>query len=489
MIQLSEYILKSLLCGLVFWSLFKLIGEKLLTFGFQRRYILFASLFTLIFPFVRIPFISSFFSRGENVFSIDLPALIFRGDGSGLENISPVEDLISGDAGYILPLFITVSILYLLYTLLQLAIIFFLRKKGEVYCLDGLEVIVNPRVRSPFSFFRFIFLSPGISDREREQIICHESSHIRRGHSLDILLISAIKIFQWFNPFIFLLGKSLSSLHEYQADRDVLGKGYRLEDYQLLILSLQLGISPLIANRLNGSLTIKRLLKMKKSVKMKNSVPGMILLSAGTLILLFLISVTGNSCRRIIEKEKLTPVTEKAKKADTSAPQTQSIAIVDEDEVVTFTLVEKKTEAKEEKTAVKEDKAGAIDEVIPIKEDKAGAIEVKTAAKEEEIPFMVVDVKPKFMGGDDAKFTKWVYERLQYPEMAKVKGIQGRILLTFIVSKDGSVKDVRVVRGVDKSLDEEALRVVSASPKWTPGMEKGEAVNVRFQFPIIFQLR
>lgn len=457
MIQLPEYILKSLLCALVFWGLYKLIAEKLLTYGFQRRYILFASLFTLIFPFVRMPFISSLFSRNDNIFSIDLPALIFRGNGAGVESLPPMENLLSGQAGFVLPLFLAVSTLYLLYTLVQMAIIFYLRKKGKVYRLDRLEVVLNPKVRSPFSFFRYIFLSPGMNDREREQVICHESSHIRRGHSLDILLMSAIKIFQWFNPFIFLLGKSLSSLHEYQADRDVLGKGYRLEDYQLLILSLQFGISPLIANRLNSSLTIKRLLKMKKSVKMQNSVAGMILLSAGTLVLLFLISVTGNSCRRIIEEEKLTPVTEKAKKADTPAPQTQSIAIQDE------------------KIPVKED-------IIPIKEEK-------TAVKEDEVPFVVVDVKPKFMGGDEAKFTKWVYDNLKYPEMAKDKGIQGRITLTFLVKKDGSVSDVKVLRGVDKSLDEEAVRVVSASPNWTPGVEDGKAVNVRFQFPIIFQLR
>ena len=109
--------------------------------------------------------------------------------------------------------------------------------------------------------------------------------------------------------------------------------------------------------------------------------------------------------------------------------------------------------------------------------------------EEEEVPFMIVEEKPKFMGGDDTAFTKWVYERLTYPEIAKENGIQGRILLTFLVNTDGSVSDVKVQRGVDPSLDKEAVRVVSMSPKWTPGKQRDKPVKVRFQFPIIFQLR
>ena len=93
------------------------------------------------------------------------------------------------------------------------------------------------------------------------------------------------------------------------------------------------------------------------------------------------------------------------------------------------------------------------------------------------------------MGGDANAFSKWVNERLQYPEIAKENGIQGRVLLQFVVGADGSVSNVKVVRGVDPSLDKEAVRVVQSSPKWSPGKQRDRAVKVTYTFPVIFQLR
>ena len=79
--------------------------------------------------------------------------------------------------------------------------------------------------------------------------------------------------------------------------------------------------------------------------------------------------------------------------------------------------------------------------------------------------------------------------RLNYPEIAKENGVQGRVMLQFTVGADGVVRDVKVLRGVDPSLDKEAVRVVSMSPKWTPGKQRDRAVKVTYTFPVIFQLR
>lgn len=109
--------------------------------------------------------------------------------------------------------------------------------------------------------------------------------------------------------------------------------------------------------------------------------------------------------------------------------------------------------------------------------------------EEEAIPFQLVEQKPGFMGGDANAFSKWVNERLQYPEIAKENGIQGRVLLQFVVGADGKVSNVKVVRGVDPALDKEAVRVVQSSPKWEPGRQRDRAVKVTYTFPVIFQLR
>ena len=117
-------------------------------------------------------------------------------------------------------------------------------------------------------------------------------------------------------------------------------------------------------------------------------------------------------------------------------------------------------------------------------------IEVEEEAVEEEaIPFQLVEEKPSFQGGDANQFSKWVNSRLVYPEIAKENGVQGRVTLQFTVEKDGTVTKVKVLRGVDPSLDKEAVRVVSMSPKWKPGKQRDRSVPVTYTFPVIFQLR
>lgn len=114
---------------------------------------------------------------------------------------------------------------------------------------------------------------------------------------------------------------------------------------------------------------------------------------------------------------------------------------------------------------------------------------VEEVVEEEAIPFQLVETKPTFMGGAANQFSKWVNQRLVYPETAKENGVQGRVTLQFTVEKDGSLTNVKVLRSVDPSLDMEAVRVVSMSPKWTPGKQGDRYVRVSYTFPVIFQLR
>ena len=114
---------------------------------------------------------------------------------------------------------------------------------------------------------------------------------------------------------------------------------------------------------------------------------------------------------------------------------------------------------------------------------------VEEVVEEEAIPFALVEEKPKFQGGDANTFSAWVNKNLQYPEIAKENGVQGRVTLQFTVNTDGSVSDVKVLRGVDSSLDKEAVRIVSMSPKWTPGIQRERPVKLVYNFPVVFQLR
>ena len=108
--------------------------------------------------------------------------------------------------------------------------------------------------------------------------------------------------------------------------------------------------------------------------------------------------------------------------------------------------------------------------------------------EEEPIPFQLLEEKPSFQGGDVNQFSKWVRENLIYPETAKENGVQGRVTVQARINSDGSLSDIRVLRGCNPELDKEAVRVISLSPKWEPGKQRGRAVPTIYTFTVTFQL-
>ena len=179
---------------------------------------------------------------------------------------------------------------------------------------------------------------------------------------------------------------------------------------------------------------------------------------------------------QVVEVEDMVPITQETPPPPPEAPKipvlSDQIDIVEDDIKV------------EDNFMSLEDDANLGVEIMDYVE------EVKEEVVEEEaIPFQLVEEKPSFNGGDANEFSKWVNSKLQYPEIAKENGVQGRVTLQFTVNPAGSVSNVKVLRGVDSSLDKEAVRVVSMSPKWKPGKQRDRAVKVTYTFPVIFQLR
>ena len=128
----------------------------------------------------------------------------------------------------------------------------------------------------------------------------------------------------------------------------------------------------------------------------------------------------------------------------------------------------------------------SVETPLPMQEPEIATQPDVMDNEEEAIPSQLVEEKPSFQGGDANQFSKWVNQRLVYPDDAKEKGIQGRVTLQFTVEKDGTVTNVKVLRGLDPSLDKEAVRVVSMSPKWKPGKQRDRAVPVIYTFPVFF---
>ena len=184
----------------------------------------------------------------------------------------------------------------------------------------------------------------------------------------------------------------------------------------------------------------------------------------------------------------------------------EEVAVVIEEEQVPITQEEQLPPPEVPKEPVMSDVIDIVDDDIKVEDnflistedDASLGVEIKDyvveqqeeeVVEEEEIPFAIVEQKPTFQGKDPNHFTKWVFSKIVYPEIAKENGVQGRVTLQFTIDTDGSVRNVKVLRGVDSSLDKEAVRVVSSSPKWQPGMQRNKPVKVKYTFPVVFQLR
>lgn len=179
----------------------------------------------------------------------------------------------------------------------------------------------------------------------------------------------------------------------------------------------------------------------------------------------------------VVLEEEIIPITQETPPPPPSAPKIPVLS----DQI---DIVDDEIEVNDDLFMNLEDDANMGVEIMEYVE-----VTEEEVVEEEAIPFQLVEEKPSFQGGDANQFSKWVNSRLVYPEIAKENGVQGRVTLQFTVEKDGSVTKVKVLRGVDPSLDKEAVRVVSSSPKWTPGKQRDRAVPVTYTFPVIFQLR
>jgi len=171
--------------------------------------------------------------------------------------------------------------------------------------------------------------------------------------------------------------------------------------------------------------------------------------------------------------EEIIPITEQKIKPPPPAPVQQVVKInIVEDDVEVDDNIDIDVEA---------------DQNTEVQEYIAPVVEEEESAEEAQI-FMVVESMPAFPGGEAALY-KYLAENIKYPQMAKESGIQGRVFVTFVVERNGSVTDVRVLRGIGGGCDEEAIRVVKGMPQWTPGKQRGKAVRVQYNLPVKFTLQ
>lgn len=304
----------------------------------------------------------------------------------------------------------------------------FIRKYGITHD-GGTKYIITDGNYTPFSFFNFIFINSNITNIDKEKVIAHEQVHVSQLHSLDVLFFEILTIFQWFNPIVWLYKRSIKEVHEFLADEGVLTTGVEKSSYQILLLALTLGSNVTdLTNNFNTTQIKRRFMMM---TKMKSG---------------------------LIAKVRITMV----------VPFVTAALLL---------FACNNNENKKEETAQnKGDSATAQTPVVVQKNDVEGTV------------YDVVDEMPIY-GKSQSDLSTYLASTIKYPQEAKVKNIQGKVFISFVVTKTGDVANVKVKKSVNTLLDAEAVRVVSAMPKWTPGKIKNETVNVNFVLPINFKLQ
>lgn len=443
------YSVKVSLCLVMFYVFYKLLLSRTTLHAFNRFVILSLVAVSLLLPFIHITVSEPVIEGTVTVDQLLMMATVAEGQGAPEFHLSAVSIAvliyIIGVAGF----FINMLLSYL-------GIHRIMKKASRVVEDDGARIYVVDEDIAPFSWFRNIVISEADYRDHRRAIITHEKAHAARGHSADILLCNVLTVVQWFNPAAWLLKAELQDVHEYEADEAVLSSGIDATGYQLLLVRKAVGDRLFaIANNLSKDSLKKRITMMK--TKKTNRWMGM---KALVVLPLAAVAVVAFASPEMAEVEN------KVVCESQQLVQAVEQQVTGQSEVLAIP-------AEETSVAEKAEEA-AMPETAPADTAKSKKV------------YDVVETMPSFPGGA-GEMMKYLAANIKYPKEAEEKNITGRVIVSFVVTATGDITNVNIVKPVHPSLDAEALRIVSGMPKWTPGMQSGKPVNVKFTLPVIFR--
>ena len=352
---------------------------------------------------------------------------------------------------------LSLRLVWQLFSIIRLAVI---SRKQEV---ESITVHLLRGEGSPFSFFRWVFMYPStLEGKQLHEVMVHECTHVSGLHSLDTLFSELFSIACWFNPFAWLMKQEVRMNLEYLADESVLSDGNARKSYQYHLLGLayrQPNESTKIANNFN-LLPLKKRIKMMNKRRTSEIGKAKYLLFAPLAGALLMVSNIESVAREI--GGQVPEVAEVQQKADQALNADVAVA----------NPMAKAEEAKAAELAKAEAKASDV---------------TAPADTTKNVVYDVTETMPQFPGGQGVMM-KYLAANIKYPASAVKAKKQGRVIIAFVIQKDGSVTNARIVKSVDPELDAEALRIVKAMPNWTPGTQDGKPVNVRYTIPVVFSL-
>lgn len=439
-----SYLTQVTICWGLFYLLYAFWLRKETFFKANRWYLLSTLIAGLVIPLLELPILAP------------LSANEILSPANYLETITVTAQAIENNLVEIVitPVQENWSLQFILTSIYWLGVLFFasrflygmfqilrLTHQGKIIKKRDYFLVQTNQAHLPFSFLDYLFWSNEIkfSQEDHTKILRHELSHIKGKHSIDVLIVEILSIFLWCSPFIFLYKKALKNIHEYLADDAVLQDTPTKKYGQLLLKQSQSGLQIAQANHFIHSQLKNRIIMMTKTKSQRHALLKYTAIIPLALFLVFSISA----------KTTLTPFS-----------QTQS-----------------------EPALIKKDTSPVT---TPNPSDLGDF-------------FQVVEEMPRFKGCEDLpanerkscadkKMLEHVYKNIKYPAAARKAGIQGTVVVRFIIEKDGRISNVEPIRKIGKGCDEEVVRIVKAMPDFIPGKQRGKNVRVQYNLPVKFKL-
>ena len=408
---------------------------------------------------------------------------------------------------------------------------------------DGITICVSGNADvPPFSWMHYIVMNQSDYAERNAAILAHERGHIRLRHSWDLLLVDLLTALQWFNPAMWMLRSDLRAIHEYEADGAVLSLGINARQYQYLLITKAASIGGYsLANGISHS-TLKNRINMM--LHKKSNQTRLFKLLALVPIVAVALAVNAEKVQDVVYADAGNPSVEELVNEEIlqAGPQPAEAEVVKADEGKTFIAEGFVFDASDDKgpiSQVDENNytpiVGAIVKIVgtkkgtvtgpdgkfklevsdgddleamyvgyesikisvnkafseagnkypmPLKKESNAEGEASNSNK----AYDVVDEMPQFPGGP-SKLFEFLAKNIRYPAEAEKAGAVGRVIVSFVVEKDGSISNAKAVKAIHPALDAEALRVINGMPKWTPGKQNGEATRVKYVVPVNFRLQ
>ncbi len=427
----------------LFYGFYVLLLQRETFFQLNRVYLVTAVILSFFIPVIQADWVRSLFITQQVQYTLYSSPII-------LYQFEPIKDS---------PITIGQVLIFI-----YLAGVVFLTTRFIWQLVVLKREMTNRQMPGPYSFFKKIKLDD--DQKEHLVIAAHEHVHAAQWHSVDVLLMEVVVLINWFNPVVHLYRLAIKHVHEFIADRQAIQSGTDKSAYALLLLSQTFNspVNQLVNQFFNHSLLKQRIIMLQKNKSQRIALIKYGLSAPLFILMLILSSATINNSKTV-------------KLINKQAQKVFSASVIEDGVIKSGKNARPKAQSKVEITAAPEmpSKAKSISEEA--KKDTTADTKI----------FNSVEQAPEFPGGLQA-FGTFLAKNIRYPEFMRKNEIQGKVLISFVVEKDGSLTNIKVVRAIGNGADEEALRVLKMSPKWGPALQNGKAVRANYTVPILFAL-